>query len=458
MKMMMKCAVLSLALCAAWAVAQNADSLGPIDANGECGDALSSALQQDGASNPCWADIRTVNRVRLSNGSVRGGPGFLPSSQEGRPAKFNFALSGLAGIQFDPISHTTSSGYAGIAAATGFLRHRRWELAYEDGFGEANYRSQGQGYRVGLNRGALRANGKLTAHWQWQGSMANSYGNDILRLFAPLDYRTVGSTESPVSDTVAFGTHLGNVLDEHAYVQVHSAQSRKTYLDVSATHTLRHFEDRGFTIQTIRGRAEYTHMMTRRTALGLVASGAHQLDGWYPCSLGGLGALGLYQTPRVFVTVSGTANGAKRACGASVIFTGDAALYVRASDRDDLYFTGNRDLSDGLIQSLIFLNSAGVGIRHQFTRSTNLRLSEAALYGTDPANVKTYGLRPKASHNGSFSEVAVSYPLGRGFLQETTYRHYQLTHVPGGDNHNLLIFGLWWSPRRSPSQTLQAHK
>ncbi len=458
---LIKCAVLSLGLCSASIWAQTSDSLGPIDANGGCGDALSSALQQDGASSPCWADIRTVddwNTVRLFNGSVRSGPGFLPSSQEGRTGKFNFALSGLGGIQFNQVTHTNASAYAGIGAASGLVKRRRWEFMYEDGFGEANYLAQGKRYRVGLNRGALRANGELAPHWEWQGSLANTYGNDTLRLFAPLDYRTVGNTEAPVDDTVAFGTHSGNVLDEQADLQMHTAQSRKTYLNLSATHTLRRFEDVGLTIQTIRARADYTRATSRRTAVGLTASGAHQLDGWYRCSFGGLGLLGLYQTPRISVTASGTANGATASCGASLVFTGDAALYVRASNRDDLYVTGNRDLSNGLIQSLIFVNSAGAGIRHQFTRTTNLRFSEAALYGTDPSKVKTFGLSPKATHNGTFSEVALSYPLGLGFLQETTYRHYQLTRVSGGDNTNLLIFGLWWSPKRSQSQSLQAHR
>ena len=102
-----------------------------------------------------------------------------------------------------------------------------------------------------------------------------------------------------------------------------------------------------------------------------------------------------------------------------------------------------------MVENLALLDSAGGGIRHQFARDTSLRLSGAAIYGTDP--------RTNVTYNGVFTEAAMSYPLGAGFLQETAYRHYQVSKIPGGDNRNVVTFTLWWSPKKN-SQSLQARR
>ncbi len=422
---------------------------GTIDETSGCADILSAALQQDGAATPCWADIRTVdhwNTMSLANGAtVQGGPGFLPAENEA-PSGFTFAVGGLGGLLFN--QRDNASAYGGAGALSGFIQRRRWELMYEDGGALGNYQLGGSNL-VGLNRAALRANGQLTTRWLWQGSATNAYGNDTLRLFAPLDYRTVGNTEAPVTDTVAYGLHAGNILDQQEDFKLRTAESRRSNWDFSLAHTLRHYEDDGVTAQTVRGRAEYIQATSRNTAIGFLAGAAHQ-TGPAECTLGGIGALGLMQWgSRASLNLSGSANGASSVCGKSVQFTGDASLYIRASTRDDLYLTGNRDLSGGVVENLALLSSAGGGIRHQFSRETSLRLSGAAIYGTDP--------RTHIAYNGAFAEAAISYPLGAGFLQETAYRHYQVARVPGGDNRDLVTFTLWWSPRKNP-QTLRARR
>ncbi len=435
------------------------DSAGPISdplkETGGCGDILSAALQQDGNDTPCWADIRTVdhwNTMRLASGAtVQGGPGFLPTGEEA-PSGLTFAVGGLGGLLFNNGSASPSGGnssaFGGAGALSGFVQRRRWELMYEDGGAGGNFMLDAS-HLVGLNRGALRANGEVNSRWLWQGSVTNAYGNDTFRLFAPLDFRTVGNTEAPVTDTVAYGLHTGNLVDQQEDFKIRSAESRRTNWDFAAAHTLRYYSDDGVNVQTIRGRADYMHATTRDTAIGFIAGGAHQ-TGPRDCTLGGAGALGLLQWgSRASLSVSGSANGASSSCGKSIQFTGDASLYVRAGVRNDLYFTGNRDLSDGVVEQLALLDSAGAGIRHQFSRNTSLRLSGAAIYGNDP--------KTKIAYNGSFFEASMSYPLGGGFLQETAYRHYEVSKIPGGDDRSVVTFTLWWSPKRN-QQTLHARK
>jgi hypothetical protein len=425
------------------------DRLGPVEASGGCGDILSAALQQDGDASPCWADVRTVdhwNTMRLADGAtVRSGPGFLPTTQES-PTSFTFAVGGVGGLLYQ--GNADASAYSGVGAFTGHIERPKWELMYEDGGGLGNLMSAGSNL-VGVNRAAIRANANVTPRWLLQGSATNAFGNDGFRLFAPLDYRTVGETEAPVTDTVAYGLHSGNLVDEQEDAQLSTAGSRRTKWNFAAAHTLRYYSDDGVNVQTVRGRGEYLFSTSQNTALGFLAGGAHQ-DGPSPCSLGGAGLLGLMKWgSRASLSVSGNANGASSSCGKSVQFTGDAALYIRASLHDDLYLTGNRDLSDGIVENLALLDSAGGGWRHQFTRNTSLHLNAAAIYGTDP---KTH-----LGYNGEFEEAAATYPLGAGFLQETSYRHFQVSKIPGGDNRNVVTFTLWWSPRKN-GQTLLSRR
>jgi hypothetical protein len=425
------------------------ERLEPLNETGGCGDILSAALHQDGDESPCWADVRTVdhwNTMSIANGpTVQSGPGFLPTVKEA-PAAFSFAVGGIGGMLY---SHAfNASAYAGAGAFSGYVERPRWQLMYEDGGGLANFMLNGSNL-VGLNRAAIRANGDLSSRWLWQGSATNAYGNDTLRLFAPLDYRTVGQTEAPVTDTVAYGLHSGNLVDEQEDLKLSTTESRRSKWTFAAAHTLRYYSDDGVNVQTERGRAEYVYATTQNSALGFVAGGAHQ-DGPSPCSLGGAGLVALVKWgSSASLNVSGNADGASSSCGKAVQFTGDASLYIRASSRDDLYFTGNRDLSDGVVENLAFLDSAGGGIRHQFSRNTNLRLDAAAIYGTDP--------KTNIAYNGAFEEAAFSFPLGAGFLQETSYRHFQVDKIPGGDNRNLVTFTLWWSPHKN-RQTLLSRR
>ena len=431
----------------------NIDSaaLDPISDVGSCADTLSAALQQDGSNQPCWADIRTVdhwNTMRLGdNATIQGGPGFLPEANEG-PYGFSFAFGGLAGLLFTPgtntLPSTSAQAYGGAAAISGYVQRRRWELMYEDGGALGDYQFSGAHY-VGLNRGALRANGRLSSRWLMQGSVTNAYGNDTLRTVAPLDFRTVGQSEAPVTDTVAYGLHSGNLVDQQEDVKLRYATSRRTNWDFSAAHTFRYYSDDGVSANTVRGRAQYLHATSASTAFGVIGSAAHQ-TGPSPCTIAGGGLLGLLEWgSRGSLNISGVANGASSDCGKSVQFTGDASLYVRASNHADVYLTGNRDLSDGIIEQLAFLSSAGGGFRYHFTPLTSIRLSGAAIYGTDP--------KTDIAHNGAFGEAAVAVPLGAGFLEETAFRHYQIDKVPGGDNRNVVTFTVWWSPRKN-QQTL----
>ena len=413
----------------------------PAGAIGTCADPLSAALQQDGAGTPCWADIRTVdhwNTMRLADGAtIQGGPGFLPAATE-ESSTFSFAVAGLAGLVFDP--NTDAQAYAGAAAISGFVERRRWEMMYEDGGALGDYHFNGANL-VGLNRAAIRVNGEVSSRWLWQGSVTNAYGNDTVRTIAPLDFRTVGETEAPVTETVAYGLHAGNLVDQQEDFKLRYASSRRTNWDFSAAHTFRYYWDDGVDVQTIRGRAQYIHATTANTAFGLMGTAAHQ-TGPSECSLAGGGASALVQWgSRASINVSGSANAASDACGKNIQFTGDASLYLKAGDHADLYLTGNRDLSDGVVEQLALLSSAGGGVRYQFHSRTSLRVSGAAIYGTDP--------KTDIAYNGSFAEAAMNFPIGGGFLEETAYRHYQIDKVPGGDNRNVVTFTLWWSPKRN---------
>jgi hypothetical protein len=300
--------------------------------------------------------------------------------------------------------------------------------------------------------------GELGARWSWQASAANTYGNDTLRTFAPLDYTTVGNLEAPVPDTVAFGLHSGNMTHEQEEGILRYESSRRTHWDLTADHTFQYFSDDGVTVQTVGGRVAYLHSATRNMAYGVYGNGAHQ-TGSLDCSLGGAGLQGVVQWgDHGSLNVSGGISGASSACGKSTQFLGDAALYVPLKRHTDFYVSASRALSAGILVQTALLNTAGAGVKHSFTPSSNIRLTGAAIYGTDP--------RTNHSYEGNFSELAVAYRLGPWFYQDIAVRHFEVHGGAAGvqppaaqisDHQSLVAVVFWWSPKQRQPTVFSHH-
>jgi hypothetical protein len=419
-----------------------------------CGDALSEALEQSATGMPCWSDIRAVdhwNTLNLGSGmTVRGNtPVNIPGSNA---AGFSYTAGSIDGFLFQ--SPANAQTYGGIGAFSGFLRMRKWQLTFEDGGAGLDFRLLGNNRFVGMNRGAFRASGQLAERWLWQAGATNTYGNDVLRTAGPLDYRKIGGTksgslEAPVADVVAYGLHSGNLVDEQEDAKADFQESRRTSLGISAAHTFRHYEDDGGTIETERIRTEALHSLSQNAALGLFAAASRQA-GPARCSLAGLGAVGLLQWgSHASISASGALDGASNDCGKKVQSTGDFSLYLRTAPRTDLFLSGNRDLSGGVVEQAILLNSASAGIRQRIGSGASIRLTGAAVHFNDVGT--------NLAHTGTFAEADALFPLGRTLLYEAAYRHFQISSLPVTDNRNVLTFSLWWSPKRT-EPVLTAHR
>lgn len=416
---------------------------GPI-VSPECGDALSAALSVNGSADmPCWANIRAVERWNVADvpdgGGLRGPDSLhLPMTETSQLA---FAIGGIMGTQF--FQGDTLHAYGGLLGGSAFLDRERWQLAIEDaGALVSNDVPTGKAF-AGLNRGAVRIGVQATERLTWQASAANSYGNDALRLFAPFDERRIGtgasSTELPVADSVVYGLHTGNVVDEQEDTRVRYEQTRRTNWDFAAGHTLQHYSDTGTTIQTVRGRVEMLHALNDHSALGLFGHTERQ-NGPASCSLtgGGVRSVSTWQD-RASLNISGAVSASDISCGRSVTFSGDATFSLRAGDRNWISFTANRGLSDGVIERVGLLNSAVFGVRHSFRSLVDLRLTAAGVMGNDALTKQTY--------TGTFATATISYPIGTHFNGETSVRHIEVTPIPGGANRTILITSLWYSPR-----------
>ncbi len=413
-----------------------------VEANGPlhtCDDGISASLQQDVPNLPCWANIRTVdhwNSMFIPEGvSFHGSDtNEIPADVQSRSAYTAGGLSAL-GLPDNPQAKV----YGGLLAGAALIEKHRWQMMVEDAGGLGDYQLGGA-HAAGLNRFALRLTGDLNERWTWQGNTTNTFGTDGFRVFAPLDYRMIGQSEAPAADTVSYGLHTGNVLNQEEGVKLRFAGSERSHWDFSAGDTYRRYSNDGFSVQTVRSRAEYLHALTRATAIGLFGEGDHQTDP-LACALGGGGARLLTDwRSRVSLNLSGGVYGASVSCGERVEFQGDAALYLSVSPSTDVYFSANRGLGDGAIERAVFLDTVSTGVRHTFKRQISSRLTGTALYGTDPRTNKPL--------HGSFVEASMRYPLPMGFSQETAVRNYAVSGLDLPPNRTVALFTLWWSPVR----------
>ena len=402
-----------------------------------CGDALSVALQQGTPQFPCWANIRTVDRWN----SASFGNGFSSSkdrtsiSPENVPSSFTLTAGGFNAFSLP--GDGEGKAYGGLAAMSGLLERRRWQLMAEDAGGAADFQLSGAHF-VGLNLAAVRATGEVTPRLTWQGSATNTYGTDAARQVAPIDYRMVGQADAPAPDTPAYGLHAGLMTEGEEGFKMRYEATRRSAWDFAGLDDYTKYNADGFLVNTARGRVEYLHNVADGTALGFYGEGAHQTQS-LECSVGGGGIRFLSSwDDHATLNISGGIAGANSSCGKRVQFTGAAALYARLAKRTDLYLSANRDLGNGVLEHAIFMSTGGAGIRHSFTHSIDIHVSLNELYGTDPVTRQTY--------HGSFVDGSFHYRLGLGFSQELELRRFSFSGLPEEAGRTVGVFTLWWSP------------
>ena len=427
---------------------RRADSDNPRTASTEplnsCGDSLSVALQQGTPEFPCWANIRTVERWNTAEivSGLQPGSDTTVNLPEYQPSTFKFTLGGLSAFSFPNAG--PGKAYGGLGAAAGIIEKRRWQFMAEDGGGLADFKAGGGDYFVGLNRAALRATGEIDPRWTWQGTATSTYGTDAARVVAPLDFRQVGDAGVPAAETVVYGMYSGRVATGEEGGKIRYEASRRTFWDFSGTHTYTQYNAEDFLVQTARARVEYLHALTPAMGFGVYGNGEHQ-TGPLNCSVGGAGLrwLDAWGT-HASVNISGGVSGASESCGKRVQFTGTAAAYVRLAQSTDLYLSGGRDLSDGILEHTVFLGTGAAGVRHSFHRLVDIRASLNGIQGADPAT--------KQSYHGTFVEGSLHYRMGLGFAQEVEVRSYKVAGTPTNDR-TIAVFTLWWTPGRTAEAT-----
>lgn len=144
---------------------------------------------------------------------------------------------------------------------------------------------------------------------------------------------------------------------------------------------------------------------------------------------------------RASLSLSGGVDGAHPQCGRRVEFTGNAALYSRLTNHTDLYLTGNRDLSNGILEHAILLSTGGAGLRHSFGHNVSMSASLNELYGTDSRSKQTY--------HGSFVDGSLRFRLWLGFSEETELRRFSFSGFPAEAGRTVGVATLWWSPPRA---------
>ncbi len=417
----------------------------------DCGDVLSAALHVDTNEDmPCWANIRATERWNVANipdgGGLHGANSpRLPLAQSSR---FNFAAGGLVASDFfQGHSFPVYSGNLGVAA---FLDRTRWQLAIEDVGALASNGQVGGRSFAGLNRAAIRFGSQPSQRLTWQASATNTFGTDGLRVFAPLDERRIGSSESasqlPVADTVSYGLHTGNVTDEQEDLHLRYEQTRRSNWEFAGSHTLLNYADDGVTVQSLRGRAEFLHAWNDHAALGFFGHTERQ-NGPAGCSLtgGGLRSVTTW-SQRASLNISGAVSASDTSCGRDITFTGDAAFSLNATARTSFAFTANRGISDGVVEHVALLNTAVVGVRHSFRSLVDLKLSAAGIMGNAAGGTGNDAFTHQ-TYTGSFATIGLTYPVGTHLMGETSLRHLEVTPTPQSANRTVLITTLWFTPK-----------
>jgi hypothetical protein len=402
-----------------------------------CGDSLSVALQQGTPEFLCWANIRTVERWNAASviSSLQPGNDTGVELPQYAPSMARFTAGSFNAFSFP--DHEPGQAYGGIGAAKLLMERRRFQFSAEDGGGLGDLNAGGHQYLVGLNRGAVRLADEVSPRLSWQGTATNTYGTDAARIVAPLDFRSIGDAESPAAESVVYGLHSGRMTSGEEAGKLRYLDSRQSLWDFGFSHAYTKYDADNFLVQTERLRFEYLHAITRSNAYGGFVLGGHQsspLD----CSLvgGGLAYVAGWGS-RSSLNVTGGAAGANSFCGKRAQAIGNGALYLPINGSSDFYASAGRDLSDGLLEHTVMLNTGAAGIRHFFGNVADMRVSWNGLQGTNPQTKQTY--------QGMFGDLSLHIHVIAGFSEEAEIRHFNFASAQNNDR-TIAVFTLWWSP------------
>jgi hypothetical protein len=390
----------------------------PSESSAPCGDIPVRTMALRDQTGQTIAERLSGNQFLLTLGTLGG----YDSAFDARP---NLSGHFAGGRMFLGALLDRSSSFA-------LVENSATVIDYKNGPGSMQY----------LDIFALSAAGSFSPSVATVLDVANTYGNDAIRIIAPQDY-------VDGSELGSYGIHSGRVLDNQIASRVIVQATSTRQWTISARNNFRKFFDSTQWSNTVHGGAALRLQPSERTTWGFYEDTSNE-SGATDCTTEGGGLLYQHKLSRV-VSIDASAGPAFGTKGCFITATGTfyGALSLQPWEPTILYVTASRKLNESSFTGAVFENAVMAGVIHKLNLQTLMKVQGAWVQGRMPSNV--------TNAEGGYVAGLFEKEVGGGFTFSAAAQHYWWSGVTNiTPSRTLVIATLSWSPmRRKPNNMKQ---
>ncbi len=405
-------------------------------------DPCAPSLDNDIHGYPAQCNLPPAPKLERGGVASLNGGGMLDISGHSRPIILGTTLLGGYETDFADAS-TQGASFAGFSgyAATTFAPPRMY-LVTQNSFSLVSYRVA-NGTNQYFDTFSLSAGDNNHGTLGWEAHLDNAYGNDSLRLIAPINTAVLSNVDVPSPGTPAYSLQTNDVLDNNASFAIHQNLSRARSLRYTFQNSYRTIFGLDENSDTQRLRVDYRVAASPFTTWGLSDELARE-TGAVRCSTESI--QGNYQRQimhRSVVQVSGGPAFGTSGCVTTITGNFEGSFVSQLAHYSSLYASASRRLNDSIVIGATWEDTAQVGLIQSLGPRSMLRADVGYLRGTRP--------KSKEDFSSTFEGGTLSRNLGGGFSLQVSLRRldYSNGDIAGAGsvapNRTQVVFGFSFS-------------
>ena len=289
-----------------------------------------------------------------------------------------------------------------------------------------------------LHNASLVVLGDINRQWNWDFSISGNYGDDALRLLAPLGVDSIGSVAA-IKPGMADFLASQKVLGSNGKIGLDWRRSERDKIRFSVEETYYRYYLISRTSETATLGVSYDHQVSQRTTLQVYGR-AFNGNAEAQCSSGGGGVGVVYRPSRI--TVAEFAVGPQfnsGHCGKQQAFNFHAGFSQQLKNRASFYAVANREFSTAYRAHNRWEDNFVAGFSKSATRKTSIS-ADTGFVRSDPVD-------RSSTYHGYFVSSSFEWRLGSQLSALAIYRWYYRFVGDLTLNRQVAMISLVWNPR-----------
>lgn len=396
-------------------------------------------IAEDGAVDD--SDSKPQNAVQSASTSVPALNGERLIHLSAAPRHLLLYGMGLTGAYDDRIGDTQRrvaggvslwSPYVGFVGST-----HKAQYVFQYAPTVTHYASGDFGTKV-FHRASFFMAGAINGRWDWFLSTSNSYGDDSLRLLAPLQFNPLGNT--PIADISSATFQLGSetVFGSKTNLALGWRRSPRDHLTFVLGESYYSYSREASHTSVANFRLNYDHAVSPRTNFQVFGQVHRALDRSLCSSYGGGVGMSTRPNQRMTLQLSAGPEFNRPNCGRRQALSFHGALAAALSQTSRMYVAANREFATAYRARSQWEDNVAVGF--------DKRLSRILETGFDTGYARSQPVDASSAYQGYFVASYVRWRLSRSLSTEANFRHFYRLIAGQSLNRNVVMFGLEWSP------------